>query len=317
MLAEDAQIVDRAIDWYLRQADMTEADWVDFVGWLAADPAHARAFDSVALDLSALAQMPELYPAQAAPAPSVREPARAPRRVWAWAGGGVAIAAAASLTLMVAPLATSKTAPYTIETKPGQRQDIALIDGTRIELNGATRLLLDHADARTATLEQGQATFHVRHDARDPFTVHSGGLVVQDVGTVFDVERDGPRLDVQVAEGSVVFQPRRDAVTLTAGGAVSVRQDLGTLSVGKVDVAKVGGWRSGAVAFTGEPLARVLTELKRIDGADVALAPSLSQQPFTGMVRLSGEAARDVPHLAALVGAKWRHDGERWSISPR
>jgi transmembrane sensor len=317
--AEEAHIVDRAIDWQLRQADMSDADWHAFVVWLEADPAHARAFDTVALDMAVLADKADLYPVAETAAP-IRQPvARAPsRRVWAWAGGGIAIAAAASLTLMVAPIASGdRTAPYAVETKPGQRQDIALNDGTRIELNGASRLLLDHNNARIATLETGEATFHVRHDPRDPFTVHSGGLVVQDVGTVFNVERDGARLDVQVAEGSVVFQPKRDAVALRAGAALSVREDLGQLAVSKIDTAKVGAWRSGAMAFSGEPFGRVAASMLRFDGVAVSIDSSLSQRPFTGMVRLSGAAARDVPHLAALVGAEWHHDGERWFISPR
>jgi transmembrane sensor len=316
--AEDTHIVDRAIDWHLRQSDMSDADWRAFVAWLEEDAVHARAFDTVALDMALLAERAELYPA-AAPDPVVAEPVPGPkRRIWAWAGGGVAIAAAASLTLMLAPsVGGDRSAPYTIETKPGQRQDIALNDGTRIELNGATRLLLDHANPRRATLESGEATFHVRHDPHDPFTLRSGALTVQDVGTVFNVERDGTRLDVQVAEGSVLFQPKREAVTLRAGAGVSVREDLGSVAVTRVDIAKVGGWRSGSMTFSGEPFGRVATAVERVDGAVLSIDPSLSRQPFTGMVRLSGAAARDVPHLAALVGAEWHHDGERWFISPR
>lgn len=41
---------------------------------------------------------------------------------------------------------------------------------------------------------------------------------------------------------------------------------------------------------------------------------ALAQRPFTGMVVLTGKAERDVPHLAALIGADWRHDGEDWII---
>uniref|UniRef100_UPI0035CA49D3 FecR family protein n=1 Tax=uncultured Sphingomonas sp. TaxID=158754 RepID=UPI0035CA49D3 len=318
MAAEDAYIIDRAIDWHLRQADMSDTDWHAFVTWLEADPAHARVFDTVALDMAVLGERADLFPAVETPAivpPVVRTQ---PRRVWAWVGGGAAIAVAASLTLIVAPLSRGDGgARYTIETKPGQRQDIALNDGTRIELNGASRLRLDHQNPRIATLEAGEATFHVRHDPQDPFTVHSGGLVVQDVGTVFNVERDGARLDVQVAEGSVLFQPRREAVTLRAGAAVSVREDLGRIALSKIDVTKVGAWRSGAVALEGAPFGRIATIVKRFDGVDLSIDASLSQRPFTGMVRLSGAAVRDVPHLAALVGAEWHHDGERWFISPR
>ena len=322
MASEAATIVDRAIDWHLRQADMGDADWRAFVAWLEADPAHAEAFDAITLDMALLAEHPDLYPAPAAPVarqPDLPQRSMLPsRRAWAWVGGGLVVAAAASLTLMLVPTSlTGGSGPYAVETKPGQRRDIALTDGTRIELNGATRLLLDHSNPRVATLEAGEATFHVRHDPRDPFTVHSGRMTVQDLGTVFNVARDGARLDVQVAEGSVLFQPKHDAVTLHAGGAITAREDLGQIAVTKIDVAKVGVWRDRTVSFSGEPFGRVSTAIRRIDGATLFVHPSLSQRPFTGMVRLSGKAGQDVPHLAALVGAEWHHDGERWVISPR
>ena len=204
MAVEAANIVDSAIDWHLRQAEMSDADWRAFVAWLEADPAHARAFDMVALDMAMLSERADLFPTETV---STRQPvAPVPsRRMWKWAASGIGLAAAASLTLVVAPTLSTSSVPYTIQTKPGQRQDIALVDGTRIELNGATRIVLDHANPRVATLESGEATFHVRHDPRDPFTVHSGALAIQDMGTVFNVEREGARLDVQVAEGSVMF----------------------------------------------------------------------------------------------------------------
>lgn len=312
--AEDAHIVDQAIDWHLRQRDMSDADWRGFVAWLEQDPAHAQAFDAVALDMALLAERADLFPASPAVAQSPGQRTFARRR-WAWVGGATALAAAASVAVMVSPGGAG--AAYTVETKPGQRQDIALNDGTRIELNGASRLVLDHNNPRIASLEAGEATFHVRHDPRDPFTLRSGGLTVQDLGTVFNVERDGARLDVQVAEGSVLFQPQQQAVTLRAGAAVSAREDKGTWAVAKMDTVKIGGWRKGEVSFGGEPFGRVATSIKRIDGVLLSIEPSLSQQPFTGMVRFSGEAARDVPHIAALVGAEWHHDGERWVISPK
>ena len=318
MAVEAADIVDRAIDWHLRQTDMDDGAWREFVLWLEADAAHARAFDAVALDMALLSDNADLYPVPSEPAERQPVAAQPPRRVWAWAGGGIAVAAAASFTLMVLAIGLgTKNAPYTVETKPGAPREIALVDGTRIELNGATRLLLDRADPRVATLETGEATFHVRHDANAPFTVRSGAMMVQDLGTVFNVERDGMRLDVQVAEGSVLFQPKREAVTLNAGAGISAREDLGTVALTKVDATKVGGWRSGAIAFAGEPFGRVSAVLKRTDGVILSVDPSLSQQPFTGMVRLSGKAAQDVPHIAALVGAEWHQDGERWFISPR
>ena len=42
MAHDAADIVDRAIDWHLRQATMDEAEWHTFVAWLEADPAQPK-----------------------------------------------------------------------------------------------------------------------------------------------------------------------------------------------------------------------------------------------------------------------------------
>jgi transmembrane sensor len=193
---------------------------------------------------------------------------------------------------------------------------VRLADGTRIELSGGTRLRLDRANPRIASLEYGEAIFHVRHDDRHPFTLRSGTLMIEDLGTVFNVSREGQSLDVQVAEGAVLFQPGRDAVTLKSGSALSAREDQRSVTLSRIAPETVGGWRSGQLTFKGETLGTVFETIHRLYGTQVRLTPDLSNRPFTGMIRLSGVAERDIPHLAALIGAGWRRDGERWILSP-
>ena len=53
---ERMDIVDQAIAWHVRQGGMSAADWQAFIAWLEADPAHARAFDRIALMDAALAE---------------------------------------------------------------------------------------------------------------------------------------------------------------------------------------------------------------------------------------------------------------------
>ncbi|WP_242137059.1 FecR domain-containing protein [Sphingomonas sp. TREG-RG-20F-R18-01] len=309
--------MDQAIDWHLRQRDMSDAEWRTFVAWLEADPANAAAFDAVALDMSLIADHSELFPAEAAEAVPPVERKRA-RTMLRWGVGAGALALAASLSLVVLPsLPNTAAQPYAVSTRPGEQRVIALADGTRIDLNGASRIELDRSSPRLATLVAGEATFHVHHDSQAPFVLRSGTLSVQDVGTVFNAERDGYRLDVQVAEGAVLFQPRRDKLMLRAGAAVTARDDTGHVAMSRIDPARVGGWRNGDITFAGEPFGRLANALRRLDGVDVTIEPVLSQRPFTGMVHLTGKAAQDVPHLAALIGADWQHDGKRWVISPQ
>ena len=59
-----------------------------------------------------------------------------------------------------------------------------------------------------------------------------------------------------------------------------------------------------------------MAAVKRRYGIDVALDAGLSGHSFTGMVEMTGTATRDIPHLAALIGAKWRRTGDQWILAP-
>ena len=238
---------------------------------------------------------------------------RAPaRKRWAWAGGAIAASVAALLAL---PTIRGGAEPYSISTRAGEHRAVTLADGTGIELNGATRLVLDRRDTRVARLEAGEAVFHVRHDSAHPFTLAAGGRTIQDMGTVFDVALSPSRVEVAVAEGSVAFEPGAAAVVLRAGQALSAQGDR--VALGRVAPDAVGDWRSGQLSYSGAPLASVAAALERRYGTPVSLGEGLSEQPFTGTIRLSGSAAQDIPHLAALVGADAHRDGARWVVRAR
>ena len=310
---------EQAIDWHLRQVDLTEGQWMEFIAWLES-PVNAVAYDFVASADRMLGNLPQVSTVSTFAVPAndvypVAAPVRGGARRWGWSVGGLAMAACLALVAM--PMLRAPGArPYWVETKSGERSQVALADGTQIELNGGTRLGLDHADPRVARLEHGEAVFHVTHDAAHPFSVQSGELTVQDVGTVFDMTRSGTRLDVAVAEGSVLFQPGSDGIALTAGQGLSAREDTHELIRTSVVTDLVGGWRGGRLAFTDESLGVVAAAIERRYGIDLALESGLSHQSFTGMIAMSGAAERDIPHLAALIGAEWRHTGDQWILAP-
>lgn len=306
---EQESVVDQAIDWHVRLTEANESEWADFVVWIEADAAHAEAYDVVASQdrLIGDAEFPARVPVPVA----VND--NSPRR-WAWMAGG-AIAAALTAALLVPGPATRSASPYEIATRPGERQTIALADGTKVEVSGGTRLRLDHADTRVATLVGGEATFHVRHDAAHPFAIATGAITISDMGTVFDVTRDGARVSLAVAEGAVSFRAGGQALTLRAGDALVADERIGQVSRGTVAPDTVGSWRSDTLSFDGQPLSEVAARLNRLYATGLSVDASLSAQPFTGMVRFTGAADRDVPHLAGLIGANWRRDGKGWTLA--
>lgn len=309
MRTEQESVVDQAIDWHVRLAEANEDEWADFVVWLEADAAHGDAYDAVAAQDRAIGEVE--FPAHVAVPVAAND--NPPRR-WTWMAGG-AVAAALAAALLVPALTTRSAAPYEVATRPGERQTVALADGTKIELSGGTRLRLDRTDTRVATLVGGEATFHVRHDAARPFAITTGAITIRDMGTVFDVTRDGARVSLAVAEGAVSFRSGRQALVLKAGDALVADERIGQLTRATVAPGAVGSWRSDTLSFDGQPLGEVAAQINRLYATGLTVEGSLSARPFTGMVRLTGAADRDVPHLARLIGANWRRDAKGWTLA--
>ncbi|MEH3124219.1 MAG: FecR domain-containing protein [Sphingomonas phyllosphaerae] len=307
----DPRVIDAAIAWHMRQVEMDAADWAAFTEWLETDPAHADAYGMIAAQDTLLDDV--AFPA-ALPV-AANDDAPRTRRWLPWlAGSAMAAGLAAWLVPGFLP-STGTTRVYA--TRDGERRDVRLPDGTVLALAGGTRVHFDGADARAVTLDRGQVTLSVVHDAAHPFTVEAAGQTIQDVGTTFDVTRSEGAVTVAVAEGSVVFQPTGAAVSLKAGEALAMRISDGAIVRSRVAPAAVGGWRSGMLDFDGVPLSDVAASLRRLYGTQVTIAGDLSKRPFTGMIRLTGTADRDIPHLADLIGATWRRDGERWVLAGR
>lgn len=309
-MAVEERIRAQAIAWRIQLADGDAAAWDSFVAWLEISPDHARAYDLVALaegDAAHALAIPGAVPApvnDVAPRPS--------RRVWAGLG---AAAAAVALTVIGAPMLQSDG--YAIETGPGEQRQIALADGTRIMLNGNTRIELDRLRPRLARLESGEAHFAVVHNAGAPFRVQLGDDVVQDVGTVFDIMRDGAGNRVEVAQGAVRYNPNRENVTLTAGQTLTDPAGDDPVRVGRRAPSAIGGWASGRLSYDQEPLERVAAELSRTIGVSIDVAPEVADRSFSGTIRIGHDRKRFVERVAALLDLSARRTGSGWIFEPR
>ncbi|MDZ7281495.1 FecR domain-containing protein [Sphingomonas sanguinis] len=300
---------EQAIDWHVRQRDMSAAEWDAFATWLEDSPANARAYDVVAMADALLAE-----PVGAPESVIAETPVAAnDNRGWGrwWLMGGVA----AAVALMAGPVLMHSRPDIRIEqTRPGETRAIALNDGTQVELAGGSRLRLDRNDTRVATLESGQALFRVRHDASAPFELRSGDVSIRDMGTVFNVRREGARLDVTVAEGAVALAPRGQTMQLTAGQGARLDEAQGSLRRVQVDPAMVGGWRRGLLDLDGDTVDTIAARLQSAYGMRIAVEGPLAKRSVTGLVRVTGDASRDVPRLAKLIGAEWRQSGGDWIL---
>lgn len=316
---------EQAIDWHIRQRTMDAADWEAFAQWLEESPANARAYDAVAMADHVLTAPAMAEPVAPLPAPVLPEPiveieyvpaAANDNGGWGgwgrwWLMGGVA----AAVALVAGPMLMTARPDIRIEqTAPGEHRSIALNDGTTVEMAGGSRLRFDRNDPRVATLETGQALFRVRHDPSAPFELRSGDVTIQDVGTVFDVRRTGARLDVSVAEGAVSLAPKGQRIALAAGQGASLDEAAHSLRLTRVDPAQVGDWRGGTFDFDRESVGAIAGRLQSAYGVRIAVEGPLSDRNVTGVIRMTGDADRDVPRLAKLIGAEWRQSGGNWIL---
>ena len=308
--------MDEAIAWHLGLEEAGSDEWRHFITWLEADPAHQDAYDHVTM---ADADLVDALAATPVPLRPRRPIVQVPRRGWmkrtGWGGGMIAAAAAAWLAFMPATVSPADT--YSISTKAGMRNALTLSDGTRIEMNGDTSLTLDRNNPRVATLDRGEARFEVKHHADHPFELHVNGLTLRDVGTVFNVVRVAGLTDVAVAEGSVMFQPNREAVSLNKGMGLSLHDGQDQIELRHVDSRAVGSWVDGRLDYRNIPMASVADDVARATGLQVRIEGALAKRPFTGTLQTDRAPEAVVKSLAALAGGDAHRDGPVWVISPK
>lgn len=182
-------------------------------------------------------------------------------------------------------------------TAAGQRQSLELADGSRITLEGASRLEVSwHLRSRQVELHAGQALFDVAPARYRPFRVKAGPAEVQVVGTRFNLDRQADNLRVTVSEGRVAVRGTADSTQLGAGDQVLVR--AGQLEPKRrVDVARFTAWQDGRLVFQRTPLREVLAALQRYRAAPIHL-----DDPALGELTVSGVFdSRQPERLLALL----------------
>lgn len=291
----DAGITEAAIGWLIRlQGEaVTESDWLEFDAWLTASPLHAQAYDAVlAFDHRLDWDARPARKAAATGAFLATGKARAPRptrRAWVWAAGAAVAAAfvAGAILLPASHLMGGRETTYS--TGVGERRTIALEDGSRIEMNAASRLTVRfERRARHVRLDDAQAFFDVAKDPSRPFLISAGDTRVRVVGTRFDVRRRDGRVAINVEQGLVEVRPDlpKDAAPfrLRPGQGLSRREgQAADARISTVAVEEVAGWRQGRLIYRDQPLSQIVGDMNRLFPRPVKLGDAR-----TANLRLSG-----------------------------
>jgi transmembrane sensor len=186
----------------------------------------------------------------------------------------------------------------TYGTVIGQRQTIALSDGSSIELNTDSQVQVAYSKHwRRIHLLRGEALFSVTHDPNRAFEVYAADSVVRAVGTAFTVHLEGHEVDVTVTKGIVDLAEAGDTHNstrllpprlgrLTAGQTAT----LGNGSLHPVvqqltepELKRRMAWREGYLVFSGEPLSEVVEQMNRFSPVTLEIGdPELASVAIGG-----------------------------------
>ncbi len=287
--------LDRALDDQVAGRD-TRAE---FQEWLAADPAHREAFESLErLWLDADEVSAQLY----------RDPLMA-RAIYSGIdesmekkssrGRGLVAAAMVLMFLLLgAGLLRRPPSPLgdRFETLTSEQREIALVDGSRALLSAETVLHVRiDEQRREVELRRGEVLFTVVSDGR-PFVVQTSAGTLEALGTEFGVSSRGSEVEVIVLEGRVRATPidsgsldsSRKSVELAAAGAM--RLDVGLASarsVAEAEMERAVSWRRGVLEFDDVPLSEVVRDLDPyVAGYLVLSSRDLATMRVGGLLRI-------------------------------
>ncbi|MFC4256800.1 FecR family protein [Croceibacterium xixiisoli] len=296
---DTGQIRDEATRWFVRLHDdpADPAPRAMFEAWRDADPRHAESYARIQRLWGASGHLPSL----------AHSPPKVDRR--SVLRGGMAAAASVAAIAGIGRIALGPHPFADHRTTTGERRNIALADGSTVELSSASALDFEmRPHERVARLLGGEAFFSVASDPARPFRVETGDGTVTALGTAFAVANEQRGVRVTVTEHAVQVQAYQSAAQVNAGQALV----FGNGSLGPVETSDPNrlAWRDGRLAFAARPLAEVVAELGRWSGSEIiVLDDALAQQPVTLMIG-TDDAASGVERIAAVVPMRMMRVGK-------
>lgn len=216
---------------------------------------------------------------------------------------GLLLVIAVSYQVFIDPLIRSNTAAdgnvLRYVTRIGEQKNVELSDGSIITLNTGSELLVNLTDqARSVTLVRGEVFFDIAHDPQRPFSVDVDTRRVSVLGTQFNIHKQPEQFTLSIVEGLVslhriskpvdssapkIHAEQGDTVHIdrpaqyrfSAGWVAEFNAEENTLTAyASPDMEGMHRWRTGLIAFSGEPFYKVVQELNRYSRKKILIEDS-------------------------------------------
>ncbi|WP_437920638.1 FecR family protein [Sphingobacterium sp. LRF_L2] len=203
------------------------------------------------------------------------------------------------------------------EAAHDERKMLQLSDGTKIWLNGSSKLEYPphfvKGTPREVTLI-GEAFFEVSKAADWPFIVNTGKLRTTVLGTAFNIKAypEMANVMVSVSHGKVqVSQGQQILATLLKNQELRVPVADNPKVVAPVQLAEknTGSWKEGYLDYEAETIGSVMADLRRIYQVDIELRDKeLKDQVITASFSKEQGADQTLKVIASLIDRRLKRE---------
>ncbi len=174
---------------------------------------------------------------------------------------------------------TQKLSYTSFITEDGQRAKVVLPDSSIVWLNSGTTISYpsNFSEQHRKVSLKGQAFFQVSHRENNPFSVQAKGLIVQVMGTRFDVDAypENGEVAVVLESGKVSLAHKGSGAfnyTMQPGEKATYNITNNALNLNSADASIYSSWKDGKLIFRNESMKNVVEKLKRWYNIDIEVA---------------------------------------------
>ncbi len=176
-----------------------------------------------------------------------------------------------------------------MEAPDGSQLNLILPDGTKVRLNSGSRLSYSQGYGivdRKLTLS-GEGYFKVHHSDKLPFIINTKGLVLQDIGTEFNIRdyKEDEQASVNLFHGSVEIHNEvlpSKSVFLNTGECLTLNKRTGKVLKTKNDGDESSAQTMNDLNFINMRIDDIAKQLSRSYGINIEVADSVKDRRFYG-----------------------------------
>lgn len=190
----------------------------------------------------------------------------------------------------------------------GQTSSITLEDGTVVHLNAGSSLLYPESFKKGSRIVylSGEGNFYVATDPSRPFIVKTAYMDVQALGTVFCVQSfvGDRQMRATLKEGKVMVSVPsvgEQPYYLNPDDQLVFSPSENTVSLAKVDAARVLGWEEGYLTFTNASFQEIVSVLQRRFNVSIVYDFGKTQNNALNMRFQPDESLEDVLNVLSLL----------------